>query len=34
MLDRLGLIQAVDFAGCGGPLPPKSNCLIFEVDLI
>src|SRR6266852_3487913 len=25
MLDRLGLIQAVDFGGCGGPQPPAGK---------
>lgn len=33
MLDRLGLAQAVDFGGCGGPHSPKSLSLRFEVDL-
>jgi len=34
MLDRLGVIQAVDFSGCGGPQSPKSTRLTFEVDIV
>jgi len=34
MLKRLGLAQAVDVGGCGGPQPPISNTLSFETDLI
>ena len=33
MFDRLGLIQGVDFGGCGGPQSPKSTRLTFEVDV-
>jgi len=32
-LERLGLIQAVELGGCRGSQLPKSNSLIFEVDL-
>ena len=34
MLNRLRLTQAVDFSGCGGPQPPKSTRLTFEVDVV
>ena len=34
MLDRLGVIQAADFSGCGGPQSPKSSRLTLEVDIV
>jgi len=34
MAPQLALVSEIDFGCCGGPQSPKSNCLIFEVDLI
>ena len=33
-LERLGLAQAFDFGGCGGPQSPKSTRLPFETDIV
>jgi hypothetical protein len=34
IIKSLGLAQAFDFGGCGGPQSPTSTTLTFEVDLI